>query len=198
MDNIIHSFIIILIIIVCRHLVDVIFVLDGSDSIDIPSMEQMKTFVINFMSGFQIHQMAAMFGAVIYSSNVSGVTNLGSTANRLSLYAAIRDLPHEMSGTNTATGIQRMRQMFTMHSRPEVPKIAIVITDGRSKNYSLTTTQAHLAQQEGITIFAVGVGQLVDKDELRNIAAYGKVRTVASFRELQKLTYKLAREVCTR
>ena len=59
-------------------------------------------------------------------------------------------------GTNTADGIKYLRENVfsqTGGARSNVPRIAVVITDGRSANPTQTTTQANLARQDNIGKF---------------------------------------------
>jgi len=58
-------------------------------------------------------------------------------------------------GTNTADGIKYLReQVFSTSAgaRPNVPRIAIVITDGRSSNPTATAAEADKARQDNIGI----------------------------------------------
>ena len=59
-------------------------------------------------------------------------------------------------GTNTADAIRMLReQMFsTSHgARPNVPRIGVIITDGKSANSAATATQANNARQDNIGKF---------------------------------------------
>lgn len=56
-------------------------------------------------------------------------------------------------GTNTADGIRYVREnVFSQQggARPNVPRIAVVITDGKSANSAQTTAQANAARQDNI------------------------------------------------
>ena len=73
--------------------------------------------------------------------------------------------------------------------RPNVPNILIVITDGQSTSPSLTTAETvKLHKIPGLTVFAIGIGSGVDKNELGRIASDSKhVLTVSSFSSLQSI-----------
>ena len=51
--------------------------------------------------------------------------------------------------------------------------ITIVLTDGMSQNTTDTAYQASLAKRTGMYIFVVGIGQEVDRKEMRAIASSG-------------------------
>lgn len=54
--------------------------------------------------------------------------------------------------------------------RPNVPNVAIVVTDGQSNNPNLTIAEAQKARAAGITVLAIGVGSGVSRKELNAIA----------------------------
>ena len=66
--------------------------------------------------------------------------------NKALLKILARNLKHPKDGTNTARGIQKVRDMMRAEGRPFAPKIMIVITDGRSMNPAKTIAQANLAK----------------------------------------------------
>lgn len=175
-----------------------IFVLDGSDSIDDISMTRVKQFVIDFASAFMSDASSTGFGAVMYSANVAGVVPLRCNVSLFNFARSVRSLPHPKDGTNTDIGINKMRKMFATRGRPGVPMSGIVITDGRSKLQNRTAIESRLAKAQGIQMFAIGIGYLIDKKELESIASIGNVMTVASFLELQGLIHQLYPRVCPR
>jgi uridylate kinase len=61
--------------------------------------------------------------------------------------------------------------MFNQKSgaRPNVPRIAVVITDGRSSNPTTTTSAANQARTDHIGMMSIGIGAGVDQTELHAI-----------------------------
>ena len=83
---------------------------------------------------------------------------------------------------------------------PEVTQVAIIITDGRSDNTSLTAVEAQKAHDQGIHIFAIGVGDYVDVAELERIASRPidqYVHRVRSYEGLDSIKELLAIQTCT-
>lgn len=72
---------------------------------------------------------------------------------RVSAAAAI-DYPN--GGTTTAQGIVAANDMLRASRRGEIPRVIVVITDGRSDDPAATTRAALDAKDEGITVFAIG------------------------------------------
>ena len=110
-------------------------------------------------------------------------------------------------GTNTGAAISTCIQQFNTSygARPKssgIPRIAIVVTDGRSNNPTTTISAAEMAHSEGILSYAVGVGDNVNMEELAVIATDPDsqyVRSVAEFStsEFRSLQESLNNEACT-
>ena len=78
----------------------------------------------------------------------------------------------------------------------------ILLTDGRSQNTLRTAYQASLAKRTGMYIFVIGIGQGVDRGELRAIASPGDdvvkdyVFNVADLDALTGIRNRLAIQTC--
>ena len=81
-----------------------------------------------------------------------------------------------------------------------IPQIAIVVTDGKSRDTTATLQQAALLRSVGAVIFAVGVGTNLDMDELKGIsgAEYpDRMFSKESFDALVELNDRLIETTCT-
>lgn len=93
--------------------------------------------------------------------------------SRQEVMKAIDNINYIGGGTNTAEAITYMdHQMFSQKSgaRSNVPRIAVVITDGRSSNPTNTANAANQARVDNIGVMSVGIGAGVDRSELNAIA----------------------------
>lgn len=84
-------------------------------------------------------------------------------------------------------------------ARKNVTRVGVVITDGKSRFPSITEAEAIAARDDGIWLFAVGVGNDVDVDELKAIASQPSdefAMQVASFDILNTLGSRLAVSIC--
>lgn len=113
--------------------------------------------------------------------------------------ALTQSLKQPRQGTNTALGIDTMRQMFrSSGSRPNAPKVMIIITDGKSTNPQDTKDQALRAKAEGATIITVGIGGThLFKDEINTIATNGKAFEVADYQSLTQIIQQLRDLICS-
>ncbi|XP_025106489.1 collagen alpha-3(VI) chain-like isoform X11 [Pomacea canaliculata] len=154
--------------------IDLVFVLDASTSVTEPNFQLMKDFVKDFLFIAGIDNGNVRVGVVIYSTEVFIQFHLNTYNTKLDVFNAIDNIPYRHGSTNTAGGLQAMRtQMYTPANgdRPDVPNIAIVVTDGISNiNSRRTIPEAEQARDEGIHIYAIGIG-LTDTTELDGIAS---------------------------
>ncbi|KAI0239670.1 hypothetical protein LSAT2_009632, partial [Lamellibrachia satsuma] len=100
--------------------------------------------------------------------------------------------------TNTADGIDEMREMFRQHKRTYVKQIAILLTDGKSNlNNEFTIPNADAAQDDDIEIFAIGVGDEIDPVEIAGIASDPSfVYNVTGFEALGGVTESIINMTC--
>ncbi|XP_071104579.1 protein PIF-like [Haliotis cracherodii] len=179
----------------CARLLDVIAVVDGSDSIQVNEFDTLKNALVNLTNWLDIGTAGPMFGVVIYSSTVTATAPL-STDSAL-LQSQIRAFVLPQDGTNTHLGIAEMTRMMQNNGRNGVPKVGIVITDGRSKDPSATIVEAAKARANGIEMLAIGVGTVIDMSELKNIASSDdQVKSISDFNEVSASVLDLVKLVC--
>lgn len=106
-----------------------------------------------------------------------------------------------MGGSSDAAGaIQYMTdKMFGSSSgaRGNVPRIAIVLTDGNSNNDASTTSAADKARQSNIGLIAVGAGPNLQTYQLNNIAdSPDKVITVSDVNNIDAIIDQVLQKAC--
>ena len=153
----------------CRSLLDMIVVVDGSDSITADDFSTLKNAILSLLEELTLGEEHVRFGLVLYSSNITTVLDLSSDKKQLK--TDIAALTHSRQGTNTHLGIHEMNLMFSKQGRHGVPKVGIVITDGISKQPKRTANQAAIAKANNINMYAVGITKFIDMTELKNIAS---------------------------
>ena len=162
--------------------VDLVFVVDGSGSIcsNQETNNNCRNWrnVLNFLASI-VDLMNIQPGidrvAFVQFGNVGkkefGFLNYTSKAR---LKNAIRNINHLSQNTNTSGGIRVMRtQLFnTPDDRPNVPNVAIIVTDGKSTwDSDRTIPEAEEANNQGIKTYSIGVTSSVDENEIRGISS---------------------------
>lgn len=137
---------------------------------------------------------------VTFSSNSNVQFNLSTCTNKSTLLKHIPSVSYQTGSTHVGGALSDVRtHMFTTltGSRPGVPHVLVVITEGRSDNRTETYIEADNVHHSDIKTFVIGVGN-VDHNEIFHIASDNNhVITVANFDELQNIEKKLHNLICS-
>ncbi|XP_059147171.1 collagen alpha-5(VI) chain-like [Physella acuta] len=179
-------------------------VLDSSSSISNKDFRIAKKFLNDFLEQYDIgtgkndvRVSIITYGKGIYPQDGF---NLTSYATKEQVLAAIDKIPHRQGlFTDTGKAIKYMHVVQLNNSvvRPEAEKVSIVITDGNAQVKKETDSEAKSARNDGINIFAVGVGHDIHDEELNIIAGdHARVTRVDNFSKLESIKESLARKTC--
>ena len=145
-------------------------------------------------------------GLINFESSARSEFHLNTHQDSSSLLQAIANVPYTSGGTNTAAALTILLSEFsTMNgARPlqeGIPRVAIVVTDGRSSSSTATVTAANNVHARNIIVYAVGIGSSIDIAELNSIASDPDsqfVRLLSTFNvnELRDLQESLDSEAC--
>ena len=182
------------------------FVLDSSGSIGSTNFQKMRNFVNTVVNDLDIGPTRTQVGVIVFSSSASVSFHLNTYSNRETLTSAVNSIPYLDSGTQTADALYLLINQGFVGARPKiqgVPRVAMVVTDGKSNDPALTVTAAEaLRSVPSIMTYAVGIGS-ADRTELNTIASTRNnqklVRYINSFdlAELERLQEDLREQACT-
>ena len=180
------------------------FVLDSSGSIGTENFETMKNFVNTFVNSLEIGPMRSQVGVIIFSDAAFVQFNLDTYSDRESLIDAVNAIQYTGGNTYTDVALNLLASNGFIGARPDneaVPRVAIVVTDGKSTDTEATVTAAEALKQNqsSITIYAVGISG-ANLQELNVIAsAPNLVRFISSFaaNEIEMLQEDLNEQACT-
>lgn len=180
---------------------DVYFLVDASSSIWEPNFQKQLDFVNDVIDIFDVGPDQTRVGVVAYSDGIHPMVFLDSYFNKDTLKTVVKNTHHLTGGTNTAAAIKFAREQgfSTERSRPDVAHIMVVLTDGMSDTPTVTEDEARKAKDEGIYIFAIGVGGNTDAHELNQMSSDPNVDfafTVDNFDALSSLKNILAMQTC--
>ncbi|KAM4539408.1 collagen, type XXVIII, alpha 1a [Odontesthes bonariensis] len=187
---------------------ELVFVIDSSESVGPENFEMVKDFVNGLIDQVTVSREASRIGVVLYSHVDMVVVSLQQQPRQDEIKAAVRGMPYLGEGTFTGSAIHRANQLFQA-SRPGVRKVAVVLTDGQSDprdvmKFEETATKAHA---EGIEIFAIGVVNKSDplyeefQAEMKTIASdpdEDYVYLIDDFRMLHTLESNTLMQICGR
>ncbi|XP_056883665.1 collagen alpha-1(XXVIII) chain-like [Takifugu flavidus] len=138
---------------------ELVFVIDSSESVGPENYEIIKDFVNALVDRVTVGRNATRIGLVLYSLEVKLVFNLARYSNKQDIKQAIRSIPYMGEGTYTGTAIRKATQEAFYSARLGVSKVAIVITDGQTDKrepvkLDIAVREAHAAN---IEMFALGI-----------------------------------------
>lgn len=182
--------------------VDLVIILDSSTSVGQDNFRKMLEFCKDFLKNSDIDSGGVRVGILSYSTDVHDHFYLNAYQNSTNMFIAIENIPWVFGSTNTADALRDMRTKyfsFANGDRPDARNIALILTDGVSNiNANRLTDEAERARDEGIHIYAVGIG-LSDDTELNQIAsipASENTFSVKDFDELKNLDEQIFRSLC--
>ncbi|XP_052087790.1 collagen alpha-1(XXII) chain-like [Mytilus californianus] len=185
----------------CEGKRDIVFLLDMSGSVGKRNFQIMLNTVASIADNFYIGPFNTQIGVDVFSSSVKTAIKLKDYNNRYYLERAIKRIKYEGGMTNTYLGLNHVRYnsfSYVYGHRYHAPRIAIVLTDGKSQHKSKTLNAARNLKNAGVKIFSVGIGSGIDWSEVHGIASTGRKRAVfrgwsakvQNFKELSKTSFK--------
>ncbi|KAI9530457.1 hypothetical protein NQZ68_004475 [Dissostichus eleginoides] len=138
---------------------ELVFVIDSSESVGPENFEIIKDFVTRLVDRTTVGRNATRIGLVLYSLDVHLEFNLVRYMSKQEVKQAIRKISYMGEGTYTGTAIRKATQEAFFSARPGVRKVAIVITDGQTDNrepvkLDIAVREAHAAN---IEMYALGI-----------------------------------------
>ncbi|XP_064218755.1 integrin alpha-D isoform X3 [Aotus nancymaae] len=154
----------------CPHQeMDIVFLIDGSGSIDENDFNQMKGFVQAVMDQFE--DTDTLFALMQYSNLLKIHFTFTQFRTSPSLQSLVDPIVQLKGLTFTATGILKVVTQLFHHengARKSAKKILIVITDGQKYKDPLEYSDViPQAEEAGIIRYAIGVGNAFQKPTAR-------------------------------
>lgn len=150
---------------------DLVFILDGSWSVEDVNFEIVKRWLVNITTSFNIGQKFTQVGVVQYSDDPVLEIPLGKHSSTKDLIKAMESIEYMGGNTRTGTAIKfATEKLFGLSERGPfgISRIAVVLTDGKSQDEVLKAAEA--ARKKGVILFAIGVGPETEAAELNDIA----------------------------
>uniref|UniRef100_A0A4W5PW64 Collagen type XIV alpha 1 chain n=1 Tax=Hucho hucho TaxID=62062 RepID=A0A4W5PW64_9TELE len=180
---------------------DIVILVDGSWSIGRINFRLVRMFLENLVSAFHVEFDKTRIGLAQYSGDPRIEWHLNTFTTKEAVIDAVKNLPYK--GGNTLTGLALTYILENSYkpesgSRVGVPKIGILITDGKSQDD--VQPPARSLREAGIELFAIGVKN-ADEKELKAIGSPPEethVYNVADFTVMSSIVEGLTRTVCDR
>ena len=167
----------------CESQVDLCLVIDSSGSIrdnnqqGVDNYELQLRFLSNLVKAFSIGPDATRVGALIFSDQVILEFTLSQYDNAEAIVQAILASPYLGQTTNTPEALRQTRlQCFNAATgdRPNVPNLAIVVTDGvphPPERRTPALDEAKALRDTGALIISIGITDAIDEDFLKGMSS---------------------------
>ncbi len=186
----------------CYTDIDLVILIDSSGSIGAENFKKQKRFVKALVQNFAISASQSRIALVKFNTKVQSVLTLEDETSNVIVSDAIDEMSFSGGETNTAGALKLANQYILQQEngmRPlkqGVPKVVLVITDGRSNNRNETLGEAALIKQRGFSLIAVGVGD-ADYEELYGMSSTPDgLYSVEDFSKILGIVTDLTRTNC--
>ncbi|XP_072508131.1 collagen alpha-1(VII) chain isoform X2 [Notamacropus eugenii] len=180
---------------------DIVFLLDGSSSIGRNNFREVRAFMEGLVLPFTevVGASGVRFSVVQYSDDPRTEFGLDTYGSGNDVIQAVRELSYKGGNTRTGAGFRHVADHIFLSrlARPGVPKVCILITDGKSQDQ--VESAAQRLKGQGVKVFAVGIKN-ADQGELRRAASEPPdvfFYFVNDFSILSTLLPLVSRRVCT-
>ncbi|NXI05932.1 COSA1 protein, partial [Pachycephala philippinensis] len=191
----------------CRVIpLELVFVIDSSESVGPDNFNIIKTFMKTFIDKVSANHATTRIGIINFSHKVDVVSSLKQYTSKEYLKSAVDRMPYLGEGTYTASAVQEAIRLFQA-ARPAVRKVSVVITDGQadSRDKVQLDTVVREAHATNIEIFVIGIVQRTDphyEDFLKEMQLIATdpdeehVYQIDDFVTLSALENKLITKIC--
>ncbi|KAM9853951.1 integrin alpha-11-like [Aulostomus maculatus] len=164
----------------CETFMDIVIVLDGSNSI-YPWYE-VQGFLINILQKFYMGPGQTQVGVIQYGSTVVHEFSLGDYQTVAEVVEAARGIDQRGGEeTRTALGINVARsEAFKRGGRPGAQKVMIVITDGESHDSPQLVQAVGDSERDNITMYAIAVLGYYNRRGINPEAFLKEIKFIAS------------------
>ncbi|KAK2526011.1 collagen alpha-1(XXVIII) chain-like protein, partial [Columba guinea] len=192
----------------CKEIpMELVFVIDSSESVGPENFEIIKDFVIALVDRVTVGRNATRISLVLYSLEVQLEFGLNKYTTRQDVKQAIRKMQYMGEGTYTGTAIRKATQEGFFGARTGVRKVAIVLTDGQADKreavkLDIAVREAHAAN---IEMYAIGIVNTSDPTHVEFVRELNLIASdpdrehmylIDDFNTLPALESKLVNQFC--
>ncbi|KFO32697.1 Collagen alpha-6(VI) chain [Fukomys damarensis] len=179
--------------------VDLVFLMDGSNSIHPSDFKKMKEFLVSVVQDFDVSLKRVHIGAAQFSDSYRPEFHLGTFIGEKEVSSQIENIQQIFGYTHIGAALQKVSHYFRpdMGSRINTgtPQVLLVLTDGRSQDE--VARAAEELRHKGVDIYSVGIGDVDEQQLIQITGTADKKLTVHNFDELKKIKKRIVRHICT-
>ena len=183
----------------CDSTIDLVLVLDGSESINWAQFGLVKTFAGDIVGALVIGPSDGHVGIVQFAGEGEGVVEVALTGDLATIQAGIAAMTQIVGVTDIQEGVALGQEQLTTNGRDDVPHVMVVLTDGAHNEPGDLEAEAAAAKAMGTEIFAIAIGdgpKLAELTQIVSGSAETHIFTVDDFESLVTILEPLVAVVC--
>lgn len=179
--------------------VDLVFLMDGSNSIHPNDFQKMKEFLASVVQDFDVSLNRVRIGVAQFSDSYRSEFLLGTFTGEKEISSQIESIQQIFGYTRIGDALRKVRHYFRPDTGSRInagtPQVLLVLTDGRSQDE--VAQAAEELRHKGVDIYSVGIGDVDDQQLVQITGTAEKKLTVHNFDELRKVKKRIVRNICT-
>ncbi|KAK7808086.1 hypothetical protein U0070_009400 [Myodes glareolus] len=179
--------------------VDLVFLMDGSNSIHPNDFQKMKEFLASVVQDFDVSLNRVRIGVAQFSDSYRSEFLLGAFTGEKEISSQIESIQQIFGYTRIGDALRKVRHYFRPDTGSRInagtPQVLLVLTDGRSQDE--VAQAAEELRHKGVDIYSVGIGDVDDQQLVQITGTAEKKLTVHNFDELRKVKKRIVRNICT-
>ncbi|XP_050995967.1 collagen alpha-6(VI) chain [Acomys russatus] len=179
--------------------VDLVFLMDGSNSIHPNDFQKMKEFLASVVQDFDVSLDRVRVGAAQFSDSYRSEFLLGTFTGEKEVSTQIESIQQIFGYTHIGEALRKVRHYFQPDTGSRInagtPQVLLVLTDGQSQDE--VAQAAEELRHKGVDIYSVGIGDVDDQQLVQITGTAEKKLTVHNFDELKKVKKRIVRNICT-
>lgn len=180
--------------------IDLVFLVDGSDSIDREDFSRVKEWILSTVDSFSTNgdrnrQTQLHIDVVQYSERSQIEVHSFIESSSAEIRDRVVGIEQMRSGTKTYSGLRFVNERVSPDTRTSAYKILITLTDGDASEDRDSAAIAEARSFYNI-MMGVGVGDKVNFEELKDFAHGGRVVTVDDFAALDGIVSQIVSDSC--
>lgn len=189
----------VLFILACKTQVDLGFLIDGSGSVEMygkGNFAKCLEFVKSLTRAFVISSTDTRIGVILFSSRSVLQFDFTQYKSQQDVEAAIGRIKYPGYTTKTGAALTMAADKLFNNVRQGVPRVLVVLTDGRANDDVVKPSQA--LKNTGVIIFSVGLGTHFKLEQLNAMASDPKGEHVftVDFPQMDTIITALQEKLC--
>ena len=187
----------------CNKLADIVFIMDSSDRVGNENYQKQKDFVKVIAGSFGIQPGGSRAGVILYSDQATSNIRLNDYLYEEDFAREVDRLPYMKGETRIGKALELAATQLMVPIdgiRPGLVKIIMLLTAGGQLNRNdtiLLDAAMQMLKHMAAKVIVIGVGEEVDKSEMRSLVAHRKnVLLEKSFDSLLLKTRQIAKLAC--